>query len=142
MAARSASREEISAHVSHAMPPRTIVNRLLAAGLRSRVTLARLPLTQSHRQAQLLWCREKVDWRVEWRSVVFCDESRFCMRVMDVNVYGVYALQNILKSKSVSRKIKLNIYKTGGLVAQAVRRSPPTARVPSSRLGPSMWVSW
>ena len=30
----------------------------------------------------------------------------------------------------------------GGLVAQAVRRSPPTARVPISRLGPSMWVSW
>ena len=30
----------------------------------------------------------------------------------------------------------------GGLVAQAVRRSPPTAGVPSSRLGPSMWVSW
>ena len=30
----------------------------------------------------------------------------------------------------------------GGLVAQAVRRSPPTAGVPNSRLGPSMWVSW
>ena len=29
-----------------------------------------------------------------------------------------------------------------GLVAQAVRRSPPTAGVPSSRLGPSKWVSW
>ena len=28
------------------------------------------------------------------------------------------------------------------LVAQAVRRSPPTAGVPSSRLGHSMWVSW
>ena len=27
-------------------------------------------------------------------------------------------------------------------MAQAVRRSPPTAGVPSSRLGPSMWVSW
>ena len=30
----------------------------------------------------------------------------------------------------------------GGLVAQAVRRAPPTAGVPSSRLGHSMWVSW
>ena len=29
-----------------------------------------------------------------------------------------------------------------GLVAQAVRRSPPTAGVPSSRLGHSVWVSW
>ena len=27
-------------------------------------------------------------------------------------------------------------------LAQAVRRSPTTAGVPSSRLGPSMWVSW
>ena len=27
-------------------------------------------------------------------------------------------------------------------MAQAVRRSPPTAEVPSSRLGPSMWVLW
>ena len=38
--------------------------------------------------------------------------------------------------------IKMNIDKinNGGLVAQAVRRSPPTAGVPSSRLGPSMWV--
>ena len=27
-------------------------------------------------------------------------------------------------------------------MAQAVRRSPPTAGVPSSRLGHSMWVSW
>ena len=27
-------------------------------------------------------------------------------------------------------------------MAQAVRRSPPTAGVPSSRLGLSMWVSW
>ena len=30
----------------------------------------------------------------------------------------------------------------GGLVAQAVRRSPPTAGVRSSRLDPSMRVSW
>ena len=27
-------------------------------------------------------------------------------------------------------------------MAQAVRRSPPTAGVPSSRLDHSMWVSW
>ena len=38
--------------------------------------------------------------------------------------------------------IILFIYLFGGLVAQAVSRSPPTAGVPSSRLGPSMWGSW
>ena len=31
---------------------------------------------------------------------------------------------------------------TSGLVAQAVRRSPPTAVVPSLCLGHSMWVLW
>ena len=38
--------------------------------------------------------------------------------------------------------ISENIEGVGGLVAQAVRHLPPTAGVPSSRLGPSMWVSW
>ena len=37
--------------------------------------------------------------------------------------------------------LELFIYLKGGLVAQAVRRSPPTTGVPSSRLGHSMWVS-
>ena len=73
-----------------AVSPRTIVNRLLAAGLRSGVSLARLPLTPQYRQARLRWCCESVDWRVEWRSVVFSDESRFCVYAsMDVHVYGV-----------------------------------------------------
>ena len=36
----------------------------------------------------LFWCCERVDWGVKWHSVVFSDESRFClyMRVMDVHV--------------------------------------------------------
>ena len=45
VAAQTASREEISAHVALAVSPRTIGNRLLAAGIRSRVPLARIPLT-------------------------------------------------------------------------------------------------
>ena len=45
VAARTVSREEIRAHVAPAMSPRTIGEHLLAAGLRSRVPLARLPLT-------------------------------------------------------------------------------------------------
>ena len=42
-------------------------------------SISRLPLTLRHHQTRLLWCRESVDWRVEWRSVVFSDESRFCL---------------------------------------------------------------
>ena len=47
------------------------------------VHLARLPLTPQHHQAWLLWCRERVDWRVEWRSVHFSDESNFCLYASD-----------------------------------------------------------
>ena len=47
---------------------------------------------------------------------------------------------NLFVMKSI---LKIIIYPcVVGLVAQAVRRSPPTAGVPSSRLGPTMWVSW
>ena len=34
-----------------------------------------IPLIPRHCQARLLWCHERVDWRVEWCSVVFNDES-------------------------------------------------------------------
>ena len=63
--------------------PRTVGNHLLAAGLRTCMPLARLPLTAQHHQARLLWCCEIVDWRVEWHSAVFSDESRFCLYVSD-----------------------------------------------------------
>ena len=79
----AAPREEIRAHVAPAVSPRTIGNCLFAAGLRSRVPLARQPLTPPHRQAQLPWCHERVDCRVEWRSVVPSDESRLCLYVSD-----------------------------------------------------------
>ena len=79
VAARSTSREDIRAP---AVSPWTIGNRLLAAGLRSLVPLARLPLTLRHHQARLLWCRQRVDWRVKWCSVV-SDESTFCVYVND-----------------------------------------------------------
>ena len=43
----------------------------------------RLPPTPRHRQARILWCRVRVDWRMEWRSVVFSGESRFCHYASD-----------------------------------------------------------
>ena len=45
--------------------------------------LARLPLTPRYRQARLPLCRERVDWKVEWHSVDFIDESRFCLCASD-----------------------------------------------------------
>ena len=83
VAARIASREEIRTHIASAVSPRTIGNRLIAVGLTSHVPLARLPLTPRPCQTRLLWCREVVGWRVEWRSVILSDESRFCLYASD-----------------------------------------------------------
>ena len=44
VAARTASKEEMLANVAPAVSPRTIGKLLLAAGLRSRVPLVKLPL--------------------------------------------------------------------------------------------------
>ena len=87
MATQTASREEMRAHVASAVSPRTNGNHLLAAGLRSRVPLARLPLTPRHRQARILWCHERVYWRMKWSFVVFSDESRLCLYVSDGHTF-------------------------------------------------------
>ena len=50
------------------------------------VSMARLRLTQRQRQAQLLWCRERVDWRVKCCSVVFSDGSGFYLYVSDGHI--------------------------------------------------------
>ena len=42
-----------------------------------------LPLTPRQRQTRLLWCHGSVDWRVEWGSGVFREESRFCLYASD-----------------------------------------------------------
>ena len=48
---------------------------------------------------RILWCRERVDRRVKWRSVVFSDESRFCLYAsMDVHVHGVNLVSIIFRS--------------------------------------------
>ena len=60
---------------------------------------------------------------------------------MKVEQYTIWII-NIklsLKSNTKAKKILFWYFK---LVAQAVSLLPPTAGVPSSRLGPSMWVSW
>ena len=83
VATQTAYKEVIWAHVKPAVSTMTIGNCLIKAGLWSRVPLARLPLTPRHRQARLLWCRGRVDWRVEWRSVVFSNKSRFYLHAND-----------------------------------------------------------
>jgi transposase len=57
---------------------RTISRRLVESGLHSRRPLRILPLTPQHRRQRLEWCQARATWRMEWRNVVFSDESRFC----------------------------------------------------------------
>ena len=56
--ARTVIRKEIRAHVA---PIGTVCLQQDS----DQVPLARVPLTPRHREARLLWCRERVYWRVE-----------------------------------------------------------------------------
>lgn len=83
MTTRSATATQIRAAITTSVTPRTICNRLLEVGLRSRVPLQCLPLTRYHRQQRLTFCRARLNWTVEWQRVVFSDESRFCLGQSD-----------------------------------------------------------
>ncbi|GFY23553.1 transposable element Tc1 transposase [Trichonephila clavipes] len=55
----------------------SIRKRLLQRGLRARIPLYRIPLTQNHRSLRLQWANVHRSWRADWQHVVFSDESRF-----------------------------------------------------------------
>ena len=59
--------------------PRTVLNRLNEVGLHCYRPIRRPPLTANHRVQRLQWCEEKINWRDEWNTVMFTDESRFCL---------------------------------------------------------------
>lgn len=62
----------------------TVRNRLHVAGLKSRVPAKKPWLSQRHRAARLQFARNHVRWnRQRWRTVLFSDESRFCLRHID-----------------------------------------------------------
>ncbi|GFU63523.1 hemicentin-2 [Trichonephila clavipes] len=50
---------------------------LLQRGLRARIPLYRIPLTQNHRRLRLHWANVHRSWRADWQQVVFSDKSRF-----------------------------------------------------------------
>lgn len=57
----------------------SIYRRIRSFGLRSYRPHLVLPLTAEHRRQRLEWCRERLNWDLEWNTVVFSDESRFCL---------------------------------------------------------------
>ena len=60
--------------------PRTVINRLNEAGLHCYMPIKHPLLTAVHKAQRLLWCNERANWNDEWRTVMFSDESRFCLR--------------------------------------------------------------
>ncbi|GFU01154.1 transposable element Tc1 transposase, partial [Trichonephila clavipes] len=55
----------------------SIQRRLLQRGLRARIPLYRIPLTQNHRRLRLHWANVHRSWRTDWQQIVFSDKSRF-----------------------------------------------------------------
>lgn len=62
----------------------TVRRRLRSAGIKGRKPYVGPKLTLRHRQARLRWCRHYQNRRLlEWRNVLFSDESRFCIDHVD-----------------------------------------------------------
>ncbi|GFT25192.1 transposable element Tc1 transposase [Trichonephila clavipes] len=78
---RTASSRQLAAHWYTAtgvlMSTSLIRRRLLHHGLRTRVSLYRIPLTANHRRLRLQWAHEHRAWQDDWHQVVFSNESRF-----------------------------------------------------------------
>ncbi|GFV84928.1 transposable element Tc1 transposase [Trichonephila clavipes] len=78
---RTASSRQLAAQWSTttrvALCASSIWRRLLQRGLRARIPLCRIPLTQNHRHLRLHWANVHRSWRADWQQVVFSDKSRF-----------------------------------------------------------------
>lgn len=69
---------------NQAVSQRTARRRLLELNLPSCRPAHFIPLGPQHRQQRLQWCREHEEWNVDrWKSVVWSDESRFCLDFCD-----------------------------------------------------------
>ncbi|GBO08348.1 hypothetical protein AVEN_229904-1 [Araneus ventricosus] len=83
---RIASAVEIRAAVGTTVTQRNVKNRLHQAQLRARRPVTCIPLTPNHCRLRREWCQARAHWWTEWRSVVFSEESRFCLGASDGRV--------------------------------------------------------
>ncbi|GBN89135.1 hypothetical protein AVEN_139503-1 [Araneus ventricosus] len=58
----------------------------LRGHLRARRPVACISLTPNHCRLRCEWYQARAQWRTEWRSVVFPDESRLCLGASDGRV--------------------------------------------------------
>ena len=62
----------------------TVRRRLSMRDLRCRRPARGPIMTRRRRQMRLQWTQQRIHWRIrEWRSILFTDESRFCISTTD-----------------------------------------------------------
>ena len=77
-------RDRFARRFGRRLSDQTIRNRLHATNLRARKAARKPAMTALHRIARMRWCRQHLRWNREmWQSVLFSDESRFCLRKLD-----------------------------------------------------------
>ena len=100
MADQTAHREKIRAHdcctscnTNDHWEPSTCGRILITCASGQAITYT------THRQAWVLWCRERVDWR--WNGSLLSSVIRIgsvCMRVMEIHMYYVELVSVIFRS--------------------------------------------
>ncbi|GFR84592.1 transposable element Tcb1 transposase [Elysia marginata] len=76
----SASSRQTRGRNNQRISANTVRRRLSTSGLRARRPYICPILTKRHRHQRTLWAQEHAAWdRIQWRSVVFSDKSRFCI---------------------------------------------------------------
>ncbi|GBL74630.1 hypothetical protein AVEN_163776-1 [Araneus ventricosus] len=86
VAHRTVSVAEIRAAVNTTVIQKTATYRLLQGQLRTRHPVACTPLTANHCRLRREWCQAVTHWGTELRSIVFSDESKFCLGASDGRV--------------------------------------------------------
>ncbi|GFU20105.1 uncharacterized protein TNCV_1192391 [Trichonephila clavipes] len=95
---RTASAAEIRAAIGNTVAQRNARNWLFQGQFRARCPVACIPLTPNHCRLRRQWCQTRVHWWTEWRSVVFSDESRFCLGASNDRVLSVEMLPRLARS--------------------------------------------
>ena len=73
---RSATGVQVSAQ--------TVRNRMRSSGLRTRRPHQGMELSNHHKQQRLAWASRHQRWRLaDWKTILFSDESRFCLKFSD-----------------------------------------------------------
>ena len=83
---RSVSAEQLRKRLTRTgtrVSVQTVRNRLHSAGLTARRPYAGVQLSQRHRQARLTWTRQHRRWTNQWATVLFTEESRFLLDMLD-----------------------------------------------------------